>query len=171
MIIGNLAFFIFILIASIYIFFIKSKSSVLERYLSFVMVNSFFLVLIFDIQSALWITLISAFGLILDIKSPIRDKIIVTFIVIFLFVSLRVPTNPAEFETYLIEEHGIHCSALECLELVEVVSDDMRQMQATNYSIQDLNLDWHFFYAQGEIRLNNKSIKAINVAGFWFQIK
>ncbi|AMQ05563.1 hypothetical protein AZE41_06335 [Sporosarcina psychrophila] len=99
MVIVNLAFFIFILIASIYILFIKSKNDVLKRYLSFIIINSFFFFSIFDIKSVLWITLIFAIGLISHTKSPIKDKVIFIFIVIFIFVIYRVPTSPAEFET------------------------------------------------------------------------
>lgn len=170
MVIVNLAFFIFILIASIYILFIKSKNDVLKRYLSFIIINSFFFFSIFDIKSVLWITLICAIGLILHTKSPIKDKVIFIFIVIFIFVIYRVPTSPAEFETYLIEEHAIHCSVVECVEVVEIVNDNKLQMQATKYAIQGLTFDWYFVFSQGQIVLNNENIKAINIAGFWIQI-
>ena len=112
------------------------------------MFNSFYLVFIFDFISVLWITLICAIGLILEAKLIIRDKIIYLFIAILIFAIYRVPIISAEFETYLIEEHGIHCSALECVELVEVETELMRQMQATTYSIESLYLDWHFFFAR-----------------------
>lgn len=170
MLIVNLAFFIFILIASIYILFIKSKNDVLKRYLSFIIINSFFFFSIFDIKSVLWITLICAIGLILHTKSPIKDQAIFIFIVIFIFVIYRVPASPAEFETYLIEEHAIHCSAVECIEVVEVVNDNKLQMQATKYAIQGLTFDWYFVFAQGQIVLNKENIRAINIAGFWIQI-
>ena len=175
MVIVNLVFFMVILITTtIYNFRVESKGYILERYLSFIMINSFFFFYIFEIKSVLWISLICAVGLILGAKLIIRDKIIYLFIAILFFAGYRVPVITAEFETYLIEKHGIHCSAIECVELVEVETEVMRQMQATNYSIQSLYLDSHFFFAQGEIILNNKNdrtIKAINIAGFWFQIE
>jgi len=169
MVIVKLVLFTFILSASYYLTFIKSKGDVLKRYLSFILIVTFFFAYFFDIHSVLWLTLICALGLILDMKSPIRDKIIVTFIALFIFVIYRVPTDPADFEMYLIEEHAIHCSVVECVEIVEVVNDDMLQMQTTKYAIQGLTFDWYFIFSQGEIILNNETIKAINVAGFWIQ--
>lgn len=115
-------------------------------------------------------TLVCAVGLILHAKSPLKNKIIFLFIGIFVFCMYRVPTNPAEFETYLMEEHAIHCSVVECVEVVEVVNDDMLQMKTTKYAIQGFTFDWYFIFTQGEIILNNETIKAINIAGFWFQV-
>ncbi len=170
MVIVNLALFMFIFIVSFYKLFIKSKKGVLGRFIAFIMVISFFFYYIFDVKSVLWMTLICAFGLILHTKSPLKNKIIFLFIVIFVFCIYRVPTNPAEFETYLMEEHAIHCSVVECVEVVEVVNDDMLQMKTTKYAIQGFAFDWYFIFAQGEIILNNETIKAINVAGFWIQV-
>ena len=171
MVIVKLVLFTFILSASYYLTFIKSKGDVLKRYLSFILIVTFFFAYFFDIHSVLWLTLICALGLILDMKSPIKDKIIVTFIALFIFVIYRVPTDPAEFEMYLIEEHAIHCSAGECIEVVEVVNNDMLQMQATNYDIQGLTFHWYLIFSKAEIILNNEKIKAVNIAGFWIQVE
>ncbi|WP_203248049.1 hypothetical protein [Sporosarcina beigongshangi] len=167
MVIVKLLFFMCIFITSFYKLFIKSKNDVLVRYVVFIMIISFFFFFIFNVKSVLWITLICAFGLILHTKSPLKSKIIFLFIGIFVFCMYRVPTNPAEFETYLMEEHAIHCSVVECVEVVEVMNDDMLQMQTTKYTIQGLTFDWYFIFSQGEIILNNETIKAINIAGFW----
>ncbi len=163
----------YILISLIYILVKKAKSEdILERYLYFIMITSFAFVFIFKIEiEILWITLICAIGLLLHAKSPIKNKVILLVFAVFVFAVFRVPTHPsAEFEQYLIDKHGIYCSALDCVEVVEVEDEDMRQMQTTKYAIQGLSSDWYFIYARNELVLDNKTIKVINIAGFWIQL-
>ncbi|WP_025783466.1 hypothetical protein [Sporosarcina sp. D27] len=83
----------------------------------------------------------------------------------------RVPLSSEEFDDYLKATYGIECLVTECVEVVKIVSEDTMELQTNEYSLQGYSFNWYFVFSKGEIELYDKSIKAVNVMGFWFPLR
>ncbi|REB07132.1 hypothetical protein DVB69_09760 [Sporosarcina sp. BI001-red] len=170
MVLLQLTFLIVVLIASYFVIAKKMKADLLSRYLLFVLINSFFFFKIFHEQSALWVTLICAIGLVLNTKLLIIKKVVLILVTGIVVSVYRVPFSSAEFDDYVKGAYGIECVGSECVKVKKVVREDTMKLQTNEYSIQGYSFHWYYVFSRGELTLNDKSIKAINVMGFWFPL-
>jgi hypothetical protein len=154
-----------------FIFFTKGQGEFLQRYLSFLVVTSSFFVMVFDTIGVTWLTLLCAVGLIIHARFSTKKTIFFSLLAVILFAVYRVPANPYDFETgFLQEMENIHCSVNKCVEVKEVVIQDNLQIQTDTYMIQDFSFEWYVVFAAGEIQFDNRTMKAINIAGFSIQL-
>lgn len=80
MIITKIVILTIILVASFIMIVKKMKTDIIIKYLSFVLLISFFVFRLFYLESALWVMLICAIGLILNMKLTFIKKTILIFI-------------------------------------------------------------------------------------------
>lgn len=171
MIILQFTFFIVVLVIAYFVIVKKMKTDFLAKYLLFILISSFFFFKIFHEQSALWVTLICTVGLVLNAKLPTLKKVVLILVAGIVVSLYRVPFSSDEFDDYLKATYGIECLGTECVEVVKIVSEDTMELQTNEYSIQGYSYNWYSVFSKGEIELNDKSIKAVNVLGFWFPLR
>lgn len=171
LVILQFTFFSVVLAISFFVIVKKMKTDFLTRYLLFILISSFSLFKIFHEQSALWVTLICTVGLVLNAKLPSLKKVVLILVAGIVVNLYRVPLSSDEFEDYLKETNGIECLGTECVEVVKIVSEDTMELQTKEYSIQGYSYNWYYVFSKGEIEMNDKTIKAVNVMGFWFPLR
>lgn len=146
------------------------KADFLTKYLLFVLINSFFIYLIFDERFVLTVILICSIGLIFNLTYPFTKKTTLIFIVSVILGILRVPMSSIEFDSYLKETYGIECLGNECVRVEKVINDEDMKLEANKKQTQSYAFNWYYVFSAGEIKLNEKSFRAINIMGFWFPL-
>lgn len=166
----SICIFLLSMIVSFFMILKKMRADFLTKYVVFVLFNSFFYFAFFHEKSALWVTLICAIGLIMNTNFP-RVKKTVLIVMSGILIGLWcVPLSSGEFDTYLSDSWGIQCLGSECVEVAKVDSKNAVELQKYESFIHNYTFDWYFVFAVGEIELNNKSIKAINIMGLWIPL-
>ncbi len=166
----NYAFFIFSSLLSFFMIMKKMKADFLTKYLLFVLINSFFIYLIFDERFVLTVILICSIGLIFNLNYPFTKKTTLILIVSVILGILRVPMSSIEFDSYLKETYGIECLGNECVRVEKVINDEDMKLEANKKQTQSYAFNWYYVFSAGEIKLNEKSFRAINIMGFWFPL-
>lgn len=167
MIFGNVLFFVLIFVCAVYIFFIKGQGEFLQRYLSFLVITSFFFAVIFDVMWVTWLTLLCAIGLLIHLKLSAKKTIVFILFAVIYFAIYRVPTNPNDFETFLQDEQKIICAGNTCVKVKEVIVQGHLQIQTNTYTINEFSFKWYTVFAVGEAKIDSQVIRAINIAGYW----
>lgn len=160
-----------VLVTSFFMISKKMKTDFLIKYLSFVLINSFFIFYLFHYQSALLVLLICAMGLILTMKATVIKKSLLILLVGIGVSLYRVPLSSAEFDDYVKDTYGIECLTSECVEVIKIEDGNKVELKMNEYTIQGYSFNWYYIFSKGELMLNDKSIKAVNVMGLWFPLR
>lgn len=185
-------FMILIFLITLYSLFIKKKNerdedwkevspktvSMMYRYLYFGAINAFFANMIFDIEWLIWITVYSAIGMVICLKSEkikVPTKIILTVVIVLFFEIYQVPSNPISFENYINSREDIQCKyQLECVVISYDESDETFNLIAEVMPVTDFSYKYYFLFSKGYMKIGEETdemieIKGVNIGGFWFE--
>ncbi|AXH99038.1 hypothetical protein DV702_04390 [Sporosarcina sp. PTS2304] len=168
MILLKISFLIFVVVVCSATILINRSMDFLTRYVLFILILSFYFVWVFQITSVLWLILVCAIGLIVNSSvSRIKKMLLLLWVVLFVCF-YRVPMLPSDFTNYVGDEYDLHCQSVEC---VQITQHESGHLQTTIEDITFEQFNSYFFWAVGEIRTEQQSIKAWNIAGFWFPVE
>lgn len=184
-------FMFIILVGSFYSIYIKDSmknadhdlsddsAKSITKLLSFGVLNFYFLGSIFEIETFTILSMYSILILVIGLKPKQKKTLLKTGIIVIVllaFVFYRVPKTSSSFEQYISSKEEIECKYIpQCVKITYYTDEDnLIQTKAEIVYVKDVSFDWYVLFSKGSIKISDiknqeETIRAINIAGFWME--